>query len=145
LMFYFYAMPFVLADPGIRYSATDSLDFESKKYPGFRISYGDSIGVSPKDEYFIYFNPENHQMEWLAYTVTYFSKEQSKSLGWIRYADWQEINGLILPKSLAWYKSEDNLPTTERNKRQFDKVMVSKDRFSDDQFAPTENARIIEE
>jgi len=64
LMFYFYAMPFVLADPGINYTAVDPLVFDDESYPGFRISYDDSIGVSPEDEYFIHYNPDTYQMEW---------------------------------------------------------------------------------
>ena len=38
LIFYFYAMPFVLADEGINYSKTEAIEFEGKSYPGLRIS-----------------------------------------------------------------------------------------------------------
>jgi len=51
LIFYFYAMPFVLADEGIIYTKIDPIIFEGKSYPGYRISYGDGVGVSPEDEY----------------------------------------------------------------------------------------------
>jgi hypothetical protein len=39
LMFYFYAMPFILADDGIIYEEVDALVFEGKSYPGIKISY----------------------------------------------------------------------------------------------------------
>ena len=51
LYFYFFAMPFVLADDGIIYSETADLEYEGKSYPGIRISYEEGVGISPKDEY----------------------------------------------------------------------------------------------
>jgi len=77
LMFYFYAMPFVLADSGINYTPVEPLVFQETKYPGFRISYGDGIGVSPEDEYFIHYHPETFEMAWLGYTVTFYSGKKS--------------------------------------------------------------------
>ncbi|MBA4746390.1 MAG: hypothetical protein H2058_14135 [Muricauda sp.] len=107
LMFYFYAMPFVLADDGIMYSATKDLEYEGKKYPGLQIAYESGVGASSKDEYFIHFDPESHQMAWLGYTVTYKSGESSDNVKWIRYDNWQEVNGLIVPESITWHKFEE--------------------------------------
>jgi len=106
LMFYFYAMPFVLADDGIIYIETKDLVFEGVSYPGIRISYDAGVGITPKDEYFIHYNAETFQMEWLGYTVTYRSGEKSDNIKWIRYNDWQNINDLILPSSISWYTVE---------------------------------------
>ena len=72
LYFYFYAMPFVLADDGIIYEKVDDLVFEETSYPGYKISYQANVGTSPDDNYRVYYNSENFQMEWLAYTVTFF-------------------------------------------------------------------------
>jgi len=145
LMFYFYAMPFVLGDPGIIFSETADLVHDSMSYPGLRISYESEVGVSPEDEYFLHYNPDTHEMAWLGYTVTYFSKEKSTAIKWIRYDDWQKINGLKLPKSLAWYKLVDNLPTTERNRREFINVTVGQDALPAETFAKTEGAKVVEE
>ena len=71
LIFYFYAMPFILADNGIVYGETEDLVFQGKRYPGIRISYEVGVGTSYKDEYFIHYDPETYQMTWLGYTVTY--------------------------------------------------------------------------
>ena len=124
LMFYFYAMPFVLADPGIIYSEVDSLSFEGKNYPGIAISYQDSVGISPEDEYFIYYDPDTYQMKWLGYTVTYFSGEKSDRRSFIQYTDWQKIDGILLPKTLTWFKSEEGQITEARNSRSFDNVQL---------------------
>ncbi|SEB38983.1 hypothetical protein SAMN04489761_0376 [Tenacibaculum sp. MAR_2009_124] len=115
LYFYFYAMPFVLADDGIVYSETAPLVFEGVSYPGIKISYGADVGISPDDNYFIYYNPDTYQMEWLGYTVTYFSKKATNKTNIIKYDDWENVNGLLLPKSLIWYtKDEDGKPLKPR-------------------------------
>ena len=56
LYFYFYAMPFVLADTGIIYEKVADLIFEGIKYPGYKISYEANIGTSPDDNYIVYYN-----------------------------------------------------------------------------------------
>ncbi len=106
LMFYFYAMPFVLADDGIIYTKAEALEFEGKNYPGLKIAYRSGVGASSKDEYYIHFDPETHQMAWLGYTVTYRTGESSDNVRWINYGNWQEVDGLLLPKSITWHKYE---------------------------------------
>ncbi len=99
LMFYFYAMPFVLGDQGIFYSEVKPLEFEGKTYPGILISYDNGIGDSPEDQYILYFNKDTYNMEWLSYTVTFGKNQKSKDFHFIRYDRWQDVNGLKLPKA----------------------------------------------
>ena len=106
LMFYFYAMPFVLADSGIHYGETEAIEYGSRSYPGIAISYGAEVGTSPEDEYYIHYDPETGKMAWLGYTVTYRSGEKSDDVRWIRYGDWQEVNGLLLPAEITWHNYE---------------------------------------
>ncbi|MGB1042338.1 MAG: DUF6503 family protein [Tenacibaculum sp.] len=115
LYFYFYAMPFVLADDGIVYSEAKALEFEGKKYPGIKISYNANVGSSPDDNYYIYFNPTTKEMAWLGYTVTYFSKKPSTKTNLIRYNSWENVNGFLLPKAITWYKKDDNGNPTKPN------------------------------
>lgn len=107
LYFYFIAMPFVLADPGIVYEEVPAISFEGVDYPGVKVSYQANVGDSPDDNYILYYHPGTFQMEWLAYTVTYRSKEPSDNFRLIRYADWKDIDGLILPHNLTWFKFEE--------------------------------------
>ncbi len=144
LIFYFYAMPFVLADEGINYEKTDPIVFEGKSYPGYRISYGDGIGVSPEDEYFIHYDSETHEMAWLGYTVTFFSGKKSEKRSYIRYNDWNKFNGVKLPNSLTWFKMEKGELIEPKKTRNFDKVLVSETSFPDSKFEKTPNAIIIE-
>lgn len=113
LYFYFYAMPFVLADDGIIYEKAAAISYKGIEYPGFKISYKANVGTSPDDNYIIYYNPTSFQMEWLAYTVTFNSKEPSEKYNLIKYNKWENVNGLILPKEITWYQKDEKGNPTE--------------------------------
>lgn len=132
LMFYFYAMPFVLADDGINYDDTAPLLFEGKQYPGIQITYNSGVGTSPKDEYYLHYNPETYQMEWLGYTVTYRTGEDSDNIKWIRYDNWGKFNDLILPKTISWYEYEGRKIKELRNTVVFDKIEITEKTFAKD-------------
>jgi hypothetical protein len=144
LMFYFYAMPFVFADDGIHYKDADSLVFEGKTYPGIKISYENGVGESPDDEYILYYDKDTHKMACLSYTVTFFSKEKSKEFHFIKYGNWQTINGLLLPETLEWYNVENNLPTTKSDKVKFIDVAITKQKMNPEAFEKPERAEIME-
>jgi hypothetical protein len=141
LYFYFYAMPFVLADDGIIYEKVDGITFEDVTYPGYKISYEANIGTSPDDNYIVYYNPKNYQMEWLAYTVTFNSKEPSNRYNLIRYNAWESVEGLILPKEITWYKKDDNGMPTEpaRPATKFTLPLISKAKLADSFFEKPKN------
>ena len=144
LMFYFYAMPFILADDGIVYEDVKPLDFEGKSYPGIKISYESGVGESPEDEYILYYDSETNKMTWLGYTVTYFSKEKGKEFHFIKYSEWQNSNNLQLPKTLTWYNYENNLPTTKRNDLEFSDVRLTQMKMKANVFSKPEGAEVIE-
>jgi len=111
LYFYFYAMPFVLADDGIIYEKVAPISYAGVIYPGYKISFNASIGNSPDDHYIVYYNSKTFKMEWLAYTVTFTSKKPNSKFHIIRYNKWENLSGLLLPKEITWYKmSEGGLP-----------------------------------
>lgn len=136
LNFYFYAMPFVLADDGIIYEKADPLQFEGKKYPGFKISYEENIGETPDDIYFVYYDATTYQMAWLQYTVTYYTKEPTDNLKTIRYHDWETVDGFLLPKAITWYdQGENGQPTTAKAKtREFSLAIVNEAQLKDSFF-----------
>ncbi len=125
LMFYFYAMPFVLGDAGIQYGETEMLEYEGRQYPGLSIGFGEDVGASPKDEYYLHYDPETYRMAWLGYTVTYRSGAPSDKINWIRYNDWQELDGLLLPASLTWYEHEGRSLLKPRDTAHFRQATVS--------------------
>lgn len=144
LMFYFYAMPFVLADDGIKYSDVEALNFEGKTYPGINISYESGVGESPEDEYILYYDIDTNKMAWLGYTVTFFTNEKAKEWHFIKYSEWQEIEGLLLPKTLTWYNVEANLPTTVKNEQKFTNISLSTDKMNLKMYMMPEGAEEIQ-
>lgn len=126
LMFYFYAMPFILADDGIVYSDAQPLAMDGIIYPGIKIGYKPAVGDSPDDEYVLYYHPETKKMTYLSYTVTYGKDAKSPDFKYIKYSDWQEVNGLLLPKTLNWYHVENNLPTTPQTTGPYANVTFNK-------------------
>ena len=146
LMFYFYAMPFVLADEGIQYAETDPLVYDSISYPGVAMSFNEGVGSSPKDDYIIYYNPETYQMEWLAYTATYFSQEKSTKFSYIRYNDWSDRNGVVLPNSLTWYRTnEDGKPTEARNNVKMENIQIMETAPAEGTFTMPAGAKVVTE
>lgn len=97
LHFYFFAMPFVFADPGLQYQSLGKKSFRGIDYDVLQITYKNGVGDSPDDEYIIYLHPETHQMTLLLYTVTYFSKQESREYSARFYKDWQWVNGMLVP------------------------------------------------
>jgi hypothetical protein len=144
LMFYFYAMPFVLGDEGIKYTQLDPTTLDGMEYNAIKISYGSGVGDSPEDEYILYYNKATSQMEWLGYTVTYTENKKSSDWHFIRYADWQQVNGLLLPKKLTWYTVENNLPVKKRNDMNFEQVTITETAIAPSVFEKPEAAVISE-
>lgn len=144
LMFYFYAMPFVLADDGIVYTTMPQTELDGEMYNTLKIGYNDGVGYSPKDEYMLFTNPETNQMTWLGYTVTGKSNEKSDKWSFIKYDKWQEVNGLQLPEKLTWYNVENNVPKDERNDLLFKKVTITETQLDDSVFEKPEGAKVIQ-
>lgn len=140
LMFYFYAMPWVLADPGIQYSDAEPITFNGVTYPGILVGYDDGIGFSPKDNYRVHYDPETMKMRWLGYTVTGGTGKTSDKFSWIEYPTWTDYGGAELPDSLVWYTTEQNLPIETRNSRVFTEVKLSSETPADTEFAMPEGA-----
>jgi len=143
LMMYFYAMPFIVGDSGIIYEDAEPLAFEGKTYPGILVSYEAGIGVSPDDQYIIYYDSETGQMEWLGYTVTFGKNEKSKDFHFIRYNNWQKVNGLTVPKSIDWYTYENNKPVEKRNTVEFLDVVLKEEAPDNTLFAIQEGAKVV--
>lgn len=125
LYFYFFAMPFVLADPGIQYEQPTTKQLNGVEYDALKITYADSVGDSPKDEYIILSDPQTHRMEWLMYTATFGSSESSQEFNLIRYAEWQEFGGIHLSALLQWMALEGDSTMGIQGEAKFENVQIS--------------------
>lgn len=142
LMFYFYAFPFVIGDPGITYEDVEPKEFMGTTYNGVKVSYGDGVGDSPKDNYIVYSNPETNKMEWLMYTATFGGGDASDRYALIKYDEWQTLNGVTIPKALKWYQYKDGKVGEERFGRTFENVAVSEEMPAMEKFTMPEGAQV---
>jgi len=143
LMFYFYAMPFVLGDNGISYTDVPDIEIQGKTYKGIKTFFAMGVGLSEKDNYIMYLDKETNRLEWLAYTVTYGEDKLSNDYSYIKYDKWQDINGLRLPKTLIWYSTKDGKPFEVRKELTFKNVTISETVLNERIFIAPKNAETI--
>ena len=143
LYFYFYAMPFVVGDPGAIYEEVESRQLMGKEYKGIKVSYQENVGDAPDDNYILWVDPDTNRMEWLMYTVTYRSGEPSESYSLIKYDGWNEFNGLLLPTTLQWYTFEgDTVGEARGNGALFENILLDNSSPADSLFEMPEGAQI---
>lgn len=106
LRFYFFGLPFLFADPGINYEELPPKEINGITYDAVKISYQAGVGDAPEDYYIAHFHPETHLMDVLLYTVTYYKGTTNENYKALMY-EWQEVNGLKVPKVMSGYKYEN--------------------------------------
>ena len=126
LDFYFFAIPFVLADPGTIHEDLGTVMIDGAPYNAVKVSYEAGVGDSPNDYYIVHFDPETNQLAYLLYTVTYRSGEPNENFSLRAYEEWQEVNGLLLPQKIASYQwdSETRQSGEKRGESLFSSVSV---------------------
>ncbi|NCT17803.1 MAG: hypothetical protein COZ75_00280 [Flavobacteriaceae bacterium CG_4_8_14_3_um_filter_34_10] len=142
-MFYFYTMPFIIADEGAFYTERKDAVIERKTYGVLHIGFERNVGESPEDEYIIYYNKETYQMEWLGYTVTYFDGNKNTNWQYIKYDTWRNIEGLLLPEKLVWYE-QNNRVFTPSQTLIFTNVKISETALIKSFFQAPEGSEFIE-
>ncbi|MBK7653503.1 MAG: hypothetical protein IPJ20_26095 [Flammeovirgaceae bacterium] len=135
-------MPFVLGDPGIHYDDAGSKELFGMNLRGIKISYGDGVGDSPKDNYILYYDESTNTMKALMYTVTFRSQESSDKFNLIKYDEWQDVNGILLPKKIQWYNFKNDSIGEMRNEVLFTEVSLSTDQVDQGLFAIRDGAGI---
>lgn len=126
LRFYFIAMPFIVADPGINYEVLSGIELNGKAYEVLQVTYNDGVGDAPKDEYLLYIDPESYGMEWLLYTVTYYSDKPDEKYNALHYTDWEETpEGLLMPKTMVGYTYDNGKIGDKRYERSIEHLTFS--------------------
>jgi hypothetical protein len=125
LIFYFFAMPYVLADDGIIYEEKASMILKGKTYDALAVSYEAGIGDAPKDEYIILVDPATKMMEGLLYTVTFFSNEKGKKFNALMYDNWETVNGLKVPGINRGYVYQGDSLAEMRYERSYENINLS--------------------
>jgi hypothetical protein len=108
LVFYFFSLPFVVADPGVNYTALPDITFDGVAHSRISISFGDNVGESPDDQYILWFRKSDHLLSMINYSVTYFDAANASKFNAMVYDEWQTVNGLKVPKKWTSYKWEND-------------------------------------
>ncbi|MEL7360462.1 MAG: hypothetical protein AAFN13_00170 [Bacteroidota bacterium] len=69
--YYFVAMPFVLADPGVNLEMAGTMTFEGRPYDLVYVTFGEGTGDAPDDYYYLLLDPETNQVGGVRYIVSY--------------------------------------------------------------------------
>ncbi|PKP26143.1 MAG: hypothetical protein CVU03_04725 [Bacteroidetes bacterium HGW-Bacteroidetes-2] len=143
-MFYFYAMPFIIADDGAFYTERKDTIINRITYGVIHIGFERNIGQSPEDEYIIYYNKETFQMEWLGYTVTFFEGNKNTEWHYIKYASWAKKKDLLLPEKMVWYSTKNNRDFEPFQTVLFFKVEISETELNKSLFQAPEGSIYVE-
>ena len=130
LQFYFFAMPFVMSDPGVNLESLGIRKIGQESYDVVKATFGDSIGVAPKDQYLLYINQQTQRLDALLYSVTYFNPDNAEKYGALVYTDWQEVEGIFLPKRVIrrnWIGEKQEMAGS-RGMRTFENVKLTSTR-----------------
>lgn len=134
LFFYFGAMPFVLADPGISYDTVARRQLLGNTYEGIRISYADGVGQSSRDSYILFYDQDSHQMEWLMYESTFHSGKARNEYNLIHYRDWVLVNGLLIPSKIQWHYFDGDSVGGVTGDATFEQIELRESALSDSLF-----------
>ena len=125
LNFYFFAIPFVLTDPGIQYELLPSDSINGVNYDRLKISFEEGVGDAPDDYYICYFDQKTHQLTWLMYTVTYYSGEKNERFSLIKYENWDQVDGLLVPQKIIGYRWKNGQLGEQRYEKTFEEIRFS--------------------
>ena len=131
--FYFFGLPFLFSDPGANLESLGTKELNGKEYDVVKVTYDAGIGDTPDDDYVAYIDKDTNQIEILHYIVTYPPLMQGKTIDELErhaavYEEWQEVDGLIVPKKLSFYEwSDDKLGESAVGSMTFEDVSFKKE------------------
>jgi hypothetical protein len=106
--FYFFAMPFVFADPGAIQQPLGKKVFQDHEYAATKVTFKKGTGDTSDDFYVAYVDPSSGQLRLVSYVVTYPLMRKDKPIEDLEqhaivFQEWQEAAGLKVPKTAPFY------------------------------------------
>ncbi|NND08954.1 MAG: hypothetical protein HKN87_21490 [Saprospiraceae bacterium] len=117
LDFYFVGIPFVLMDPGVKLEDLGVQRIDSTDYLCLKVAYGESVGLTPDDVYFLYLDPSTYMLRILVYSITYFKDtppDQAFSSAKV-YSGYQYVQGIMMPGKMENFVWQDGSLGTSKN------------------------------
>lgn len=90
---YWFLMPAKLQDPGVNLASEGSTEKDGKTYDVVRVTFGDGVGLTPKDTYWAYVSKESGLMERWEFVLT---GQEAKDRSAFVWSDWQPVGGVRL-------------------------------------------------
>jgi hypothetical protein len=146
--YYFVAMPFVLADPGVNLEKTGTAELHGKPHDVLMATFGDDVGDAPDDYYVVYLDAETGHFGGLRYVVSYpgfFPDGGHSPEKLMVFEGDQTIDGITLAREFPTYKW--NAETKERGEKVTDVTMTEvefRPETLDSYFAVPDDAKVIE-
>ncbi len=106
--FYFFAMPFVLADDGVIASDAGTATLNGTDYRVTDIRYEDNVGDSPDDVYVVYTKAETNELGLVRFSVTYGDRPPDAPNTALVYTDFATDNGITLPVEGRYHAWNDS-------------------------------------
>ena len=106
--YYFIAMPFVLADPGVNLERAGQMTTEDRTYDLIHVTFEPGTGDAPDDYYYLLLDPETRRVGGVRYVVSYpgfFPEGGNTPEKVMLYDGAQTVNGIVLQdgfRSFAW-------------------------------------------
>lgn len=125
LIFYFFSIPFVMTDPGTVHSDMPDAQLNGVAYRRVRVTFGNDVGDSPKDQYILWFRKDNDRLGLINYSVTYFDQGNADRFNAIVYEEWQQVNELLLPKTWTHHRWENDSLGEARSTVRIENVSLS--------------------
>ena len=143
--FYFEQIPFVLADPGLRYERLPSDTLDGTAYDMVRVSFDRGVGDTPGDTYTLYVHPDTRQVDAIRYTVSYGQDvapgaDLPETL--FAYEDYVTVDGLTVATRFEGYSFADGGRGDFKNEAAADSISFRRP-FDASQLEPPSNARIV--
>jgi hypothetical protein len=144
LMFYFFSIPFVMSDPGVNIEDAGMTRLNETSYLTLNIYFDEGTGDADDDQYVLLINPDTKQLEWLLYTVTYFSGEPAQRYNALEYTDLQEVDGLFVPANLTGYTYANDTTGNPRYRVSFTDIRFSENSFDESVFSKPTQAVFVD-
>ena len=121
--YYFQSIPFVMADPGIRFLVLPDETLGGVPHQRVMAYFDAGVGDSPGDTYTLYIHPGTRRLSAVLYTVTYGeayepepgAPEPTTSGNLLHYLDYLTVDGLTVPTRFRGYTYRDGIQGDLRN------------------------------
>jgi hypothetical protein len=143
--YYFQQIPFVLADPGVRYDLLPDEEWNGTTYRMVKAYFDPGVGESPGDSYTLYVHPHTALVEAIRYTVSYGrdvppGAELPETL--FTYEDHVTVDGLTTATTFRGYAFSDGTVGEFRNEASVDSISFRRP-FDRSRLEAPEGARFV--